>query len=321
MSVHRQIHGSESLNSRNPMKALFLLPLLWCWSLWGTVIMGPIYNPANGHSYSLLAATSWSASQTEAVSLSGNLATINDAAENDWVFDTFSGGGQKNLWIGFNDTNMDNVFSWVDGSPTTYVNWDAGQPNLGSERWVFMVRGNLGSGQVARKWHDVIDNATEVYGVVELLTAPYCSPHRAAATASVVNGFVVGATMTDYGCGYTNPPVVLIQGGGGSNAGAVAVVSNGVVNSIQITNAGCCYTSTPQIVIGSPPFVPTVGIRFSKVKVTQNVVLGRNYVLESSTNMIDWTATGPPYTATNETITAEFDLDLTGRFFRVRQVP
>jgi len=209
----------------------------------------------------------------------------------------------------------------VDGTLVSYLNWDAGQPNLGSERWAIIIRGNLGGGQVARKWHDVGDAATQCYGVVELLTAPYCSPHRATATANIVNGFVVGATMTDYGCGYTNPPVVLIQGGGGSNATALAVVSNGVINHIQITDAGCCYTGMPQIVIGSPPFVPTVAIRFSKVKVTQNVVLGHNYVLESSTNMTDWTATGPPFTATSETITDEFDLDMTGRFFRIRQVP
>src|SRR5437764_1127405 len=30
-----------------------------------------------------------------------------------------------------------------------------------------------------------------------------CHPHRATAIAQLVNGFVVGATMTDGGCGYT----------------------------------------------------------------------------------------------------------------------
>src|SRR5262249_12293232 len=41
-----------------------------------------------------------------------------------------------------------------------------------------------------------------------------CNSHRAAATATLYNGFVVDANMTDVGCGYTNTPLVLIQGGG-----------------------------------------------------------------------------------------------------------
>ncbi|MBI2928137.1 MAG: LamG domain-containing protein [Verrucomicrobia bacterium] len=149
----------------------------------------------------------------------------------------------------------------------------------------------------------------------------FCSPHKATATAEVVNGFVVGAIITDGGCGYTEAPLVLVQGGGGSGAVATAVISNGDVVAINITNAGRGYTSTPKIEIASPPFVPTVSIAVSKVKVTQNVVLGRNYVLESSRDLANWTAVGPSFTATSETITDEFDVDVTGRFFRIRQVP
>ncbi len=148
----------------------------------------------------------------------------------------------------------------------------------------------------------------------------FCSPHRAKATVQVVNGFVIGATITDGGCGYTEAPLVLIQGGGGSGAVAAAVVSSGVVVAINVTNAGSGYTSTPKIEIASPPFVPTLSIAVSKVKVTQNVVLGRNYVLESSRDMANWTAVGPSFTATSESITDEFDVDVTGRFFRIRQV-
>ncbi|MEI6119463.1 MAG: LamG domain-containing protein [bacterium] len=149
---------------------------------------------------------------------------------------------------------------------------------------------------------------------------PACSPHKAAATATLYNGFVVGATITDGGCGYSNTPAVLIQGGGGSGATATGVVSNGMVVNITITDAGVGYTSTPNIVIGSPPFVPTVSIAVSKVKVTENVVLGRTYVLEASADLITWTATGPQFTAQEEVIVQEFDVDVTGRFFRIRQV-
>jgi hypothetical protein len=79
-----------------------------------------------------------------------------------------------------------------------------------------------------------------------------CLPHGATATATLAFGFVVNATITDAGCGYSNPPAVLIQGGGGTGAGAVATVANGQVTSITVTNAGFGYTSPPNIYISYP---------------------------------------------------------------------
>src|SRR5262249_16719180 len=130
----------------------------------------------------------------------------------------------------------------------------------------------------------------------------FCSPRQAKATAQVVNGFVVGATLTDVGCGYTNRPLVQLQGGGVTGATALAVIANGRVTAVNIVSAGCCYTNAPRITIASPPFVPTLSIRVSAVKVAQHVVLGRNYVLESSRDLISWTPTGPAFTAQSETV-------------------
>ena len=153
------------------------------------------------------------------------------------------------------------------------------------------------------------------------LSPTICTPHKAKATAQLVNGFVVRATITDSGCGYTNAPLVLIQDGGGSGATARAVITDGRVTGIIITDAGIGYETPPRIVIASPPFVPTVSISVSKVKVVQNVVLGRNYVLEASHDAASWSQALPPFSATSESITNEFDTDLTGRYFRVRETP
>jgi hypothetical protein len=149
---------------------------------------------------------------------------------------------------------------------------------------------------------------------------PFCSPHTATATAVLFSGFLVGTTITDSGCGYTSAPPVSIQGGGGSNATATTTITNGRVTAINITSAGCCYTNPPQIVIGSPAFEPRLSIVFSRVAVVQHVNLGRKYVLESSTDLVDWTATGPSYTAQSETVVTEFPI-ITGRYFRIREVP
>ena len=83
--------------------------------------------------------------------------------------------------------------------------------------------------------------------------APTPVPSQAYATAQVVNGFVVGATVTSGGSGYVAIPAVNILGGGGSNATAVANLSGGLVASIGITSAGIGYTSIPTIEIAPPP--------------------------------------------------------------------
>lgn len=148
-----------------------------------------------------------------------------------------------------------------------------------------------------------------------------CFPHAATGIASVVNGFVVGIALTDGGCGYTNAPLVEILGGGGSSAVATAIVTNGVVTSIHVTNAGIGYTNAPIVVIASPPFAPWLTIAVSQVAVTEHVVLGHNYVLESSPEMQNWTQVGTQFTAQSEVITQRLDVTANGGFFRLREVP
>jgi hypothetical protein len=126
---------------------------------------------------------------------------------------------------------------------------------------------------------------------------PCVSP--ATATATVVDGFVVAATITDGGCGYTNTPRVLIEGGGGTGAGVTAVVSNGVVVSITNTNAGIGYTSTPLVVI-QPPFIPNpvLGIAPMSFLAFSNLTVGGVYQLQES---VAWYWSNQPvsFTATN----------------------
>ncbi len=74
-----------------------------------------------------------------------------------------------------------------------------------------------------------------------------CPPHPAAGVAEVVNGFVVGVTLTDEGCGYSNAPEIELMGGGGSGASAVATITNGYVTGVAIASTGSGYTNAPLV--------------------------------------------------------------------------
>jgi len=127
---------------------------------------------------------------------------------------------------------------------------------------------------------------------------PSCVPYSATATATVVDGFVVAATVTDGGCGYTNLPRVAIVGGGGNGAAAAAIVSNGVVTGITITAAGIGYTSTPIIYIYSP-LGAQIALIQAVVPAFSDLLIGSNYQLQVSENLISWANQGAAFTATN----------------------
>jgi hypothetical protein len=115
--------------------------------------------------------------------------------------------------------------------------------------------------------------------------------------------FVVGATMTDGGYGYTNTPIVKIIGGGGSGAQAVAVVSNEVVIAVHFLDAGSGYSSMPLVVI-DPPFIPNPILRIEPMSFLtfSNLTLGGVYQVQQS---VAWYWTNQPisFTATSSLYT------------------
>ena len=140
------------------------------------ILAGPVVNPTNGHTYYLLTENTWTASQAEAVTLGGDLATINDQDENSWVFETFSnfGGTNRALWIGLTDSQSEGTFAWVSGDPSGFRMWSGIQPDNGSpgtqaENYVHML---WPSHETPGSWNDFQNlstvNAFPLNGVVEI---------------------------------------------------------------------------------------------------------------------------------------------------------
>jgi Lectin C-type domain len=112
-----------------------------------------ITNPANNHQYCFIETLSyWSDANVAAEAKGGNLVTINDQAEQDWLIATFGSykkTGRGSVWIGLNDEAEEGKFVWVSGEPLTFQAWNPGEPNnSGNEDFVELYFTN-------GKWNDV----------------------------------------------------------------------------------------------------------------------------------------------------------------------
>ena len=139
------------------------------------ILAGPITNTANGHWYYLLEGTYWTNAEAQAVSLGGHLVTINDAAENAWVLNTFGniGGVPRQLHIGLTDEGHEGNWVWISGEPAAYRNWAPGEPNNGNGYFPYENYSMMhapGSGWPEGSWNDLMGSLAvqQYWGVVEV---------------------------------------------------------------------------------------------------------------------------------------------------------
>ncbi len=115
----------------------------------------------NGSEYRLLSRTqTWEEAQAEARQLGGNLVTINDAAEDQWLRETF--GKDRGFWMGLSDRASEGNFQWASGEAVTYTNWAPGEPND--------YDGNQDYGRInfaGDQWDDEF-SYTRLQGIVEI---------------------------------------------------------------------------------------------------------------------------------------------------------
>jgi len=122
----------------------------------GIPILNAEFFDFGGHCYGEVVGSSWAITESEAVSLGGHLVTINDAAENAFIF-SISGGGP---WIGYNDKNNEGIFEWVSGEVTSgYDNFATGEPSGDSD--VVHMQGD-------GTWNDFPDSGQVLTGMIEL---------------------------------------------------------------------------------------------------------------------------------------------------------
>jgi len=107
-------------------------------------------NPDNRHAYKVIHCKTREAAQAQATAQGAYLVTINDAAEQHWLFEVFGQKrllndkieqrwnlktfGQESLWIGLSDVTKREELHWDNGEPLTYTNWGSPQKIVESEK-------------------------------------------------------------------------------------------------------------------------------------------------------------------------------------------
>jgi len=91
--------------------------------------ISPGFFDFGGHCYGLTAEDVWAATEDEAVSFGGHLATINDVAENSFVQGLIPVASFS--FIGYNDIAVEDTFEWVSGEVVIplYENWSLSNPS------------------------------------------------------------------------------------------------------------------------------------------------------------------------------------------------
>ena len=85
-----------------------------------------VANPANGHLYLYVRAEkSWPAARDYCTEKGGYLVTIQDTAENIFVYQLSNGA----TWLGGSDEAEEGIWEWTSGETWNYVHWAEGQPD------------------------------------------------------------------------------------------------------------------------------------------------------------------------------------------------
>ena len=124
----------------------------------------------NGHKYALTKTPgNWNNAEAQAESNGGHLVTINNAAENSWLLQTF---GTGSLWIGLyqpaGSAEPAGGWTWISGEASSYRNWANTQPDnfTRADNYGMLLTGASG------QWHDVPlegwPRTSNFHGIVEI---------------------------------------------------------------------------------------------------------------------------------------------------------
>jgi cysteine-rich repeat protein len=117
---------------------------------------GWVYDPATTTSYGLTSYATWLNAEAEAVALGAHLVAVGSAAENQWLLQWLLTVPEvpSTVWIGYSDATWEGHWFWSNGEPTTYTNWESGEPNNSGNEDFAVMEVNY-PGWTPGSWNDV----------------------------------------------------------------------------------------------------------------------------------------------------------------------
>jgi gliding motility-associated-like protein len=86
--------------------------------------------PCSRYYYNPSATSNWNTASNQAAAVGATLLTINNATENAAVLAAAQAQGLTGgVWIGYTDIVQEGNWVWQDGTPSSYTNWNTGEPN------------------------------------------------------------------------------------------------------------------------------------------------------------------------------------------------
>ncbi|MCG3123499.1 MAG: hypothetical protein GIKADHBN_01919 [Phycisphaerales bacterium] len=124
------------------------------------VVLGPEYNPANGSRYYVVQAANWTAARSFAVARGGDLASISDPAENEFIRARLAAASNQKLFLGLNDAATEGQLKWSDGTPVTYTNF-SGNSNTSTNDYAFIepTLGQWSMGTASQVQYAVVEHS------------------------------------------------------------------------------------------------------------------------------------------------------------------
>ncbi|KAM5158316.1 macrophage mannose receptor 1-like [Mantella aurantiaca] len=114
--------------------------------------------PFRGHCYFLEAELEyeWGEATTKCLQNGGNLVSIEDQHEADFLFGHLVLLSDKahHFWIGAY-RNVEGKWLWIDNTPMDYVNWGDGEPEERSNNDCVMIRSETGTWRIGRCYYDL----------------------------------------------------------------------------------------------------------------------------------------------------------------------